>query len=191
MMCQTGNPLIMCLLGWGYANRSYFDKSVMSFSDCNKNLSTILIFFCENFVKTVMKQQIIRLPHLILDRQRMELICLCAYYGALMAIRVGYDEIVGPMLKHARSVLSCIRLIYIKCSLSVSPSLFSLNVIFIFIYFDLECFSSPEPKVSFSDHNLSIVHCYCPCKLFTFSSCPEPLGQFQPNSTQSNYPLLG
>ena len=121
----------------------------------------------------------------------MELICLCAYYGALMAVRVGYDDIVGPMLKHARSVLSCIRLIYIKCSLSVSPSLFSLNVIFIFIYFDLECFSSPEPKVSFSDHNLSIVHCYCPCKLFTFSSCPEPLGQFQPNSAQSNYPLLG
>ena len=51
-------------------------------------------------------------------------------------------------------------------------------------------FSSPELKaqVSFSDHLLSVV-CLsvCPsvrpsvCKIFTFSSSPEPLDQFQPN----------
>ena len=44
--------------------------------------------------------------------------------------------------------------------------------------------SSPEPKaqVSLSDHNLSFVRCRrCCCKLFTFSSSPESLGQFQPN----------
>ena len=58
-------------------------------------------------------------------------------------------------------------------------------------------FSSPEPKtrVSFPDHNLSIVHCpssrdrhslHSHCfKLFTFSSSPEPLGQFQPNFAQN------
>ena len=49
--------------------------------------------------------------------------------------------------------------------------------------------SSPEPKaqVSFSDHNLSVVRRRCRhrrsshryrCKLFTFSSSPEQLGQF-------------
>ena len=48
-------------------------------------------------------------------------------------------------------------------------------------------FSSPELKVqvSFSDQNLSVVHCCCR-KLFTFSSSsPEPPGQFQPDLTQS------
>ena len=48
--------------------------------------------------------------------------------------------------------------------------------------------SSPELKaqVSFSDQNLSVV-CRHRCrKLFTFSSSsPEPLGQFQPNLSQS------
>ena len=51
-------------------------------------------------------------------------------------------------------------------------------------------YSSPELKaqVSFSDHMSSVV---CPsvrlsvCKLFTFLSSPEPLGQFQPNLVQS------
>ena len=55
-------------------------------------------------------------------------------------------------------------------------------------------FSSPEPKsqVSFSDHNLSVVRRRCRysrrrCrKLFTFSSSPERLGQFQPNLAQSS-----
>ena len=49
--------------------------------------------------------------------------------------------------------------------------------------------SSPEPKakVSFSDQNLSVVRRCCRRrrKLFTFSSSPEPLGQFQPNLAQS------
>ena len=54
--------------------------------------------------------------------------------------------------------------------------------------------SSPELKaqVSFSDCLSSVIHLYvrmsaCPhvCKLFTFSSSPEPLGQFQPNFAQS------
>ena len=47
--------------------------------------------------------------------------------------------------------------------------------------------SSPELKaqVSFSDHNLSVVHHHCcrPCKLFNFFS--RTLGQFQPNLAQS------
>ena len=48
----------------------------------------------------------------------------------------------------------------------------------------------PKTQVSFSDRNLSNVRrrrcCRCR-KLFTFSSSsPEPLGQFQPNLTQSN-----
>ena len=46
-------------------------------------------------------------------------------------------------------------------------------------------FSSPglKAQVSFSDH-LSV--CPSVCKLFTFSSsCPEPLGHFQPNLAQS------
>ncbi|XP_056009977.1 WD repeat-containing protein 17-like isoform X2 [Ostrea edulis] len=41
-----------------------------------------------------------------LDRQRMELMCLCAYVGALRAIRLGYDEIVRPLFKHARDIIS-------------------------------------------------------------------------------------
>ena len=52
-------------------------------------------------------------------------------------------------------------------------------------------FNSPEPikaQVSFSDQNLSVVRrrprCCCR-KLFTFSSSPKPLGQFQPNLAQS------
>ena len=65
-------------------------------------------------------------------------------------------------------------------------------VFWVFIFF---IFSSLELKalVSFSDHLsshclyvcLSVV-CLSVCKLFTFSSCfPEPLGQFQPNFSQS------
>ena len=38
-------------------------------------------------------------------------------------------------------------------------------------------------QLSFSDQNLSIVRCHC--WLFTFSSSPEPLSQFQPNLAQS------
>ena len=56
----------------------------------------------------------------------------------------------------------------------------------------LPLFSSPEPKaqVSYSDQNLSVVRRRCRpnrccCKLFTFSSSPEPLGHFLPNSAQS------
>lgn len=41
----------------------------------------------------------------IIDRYRMELLCLCAYFGSLMAVRLGYDEIVGPLLRHARYVV--------------------------------------------------------------------------------------
>ena len=62
-------------------------------------------------------------------------------------------------------------------------------------------FSSPEPKaqVRFSDQNLSVVRrcrqhwrwrCHCR-KLFTFSSSPEPLGQFEPNLAQSILVLNG
>ena len=49
-------------------------------------------------------------------------------------------------------------------------------------------FSSPEPKaqVNFFDQNVSVVRRHRCRKLFTFSSSsPEPLGQFQPNLTQS------
>lgn len=35
----------------------------------------------------------------IIDRYRMELLCLCAYFGSLMAVRLGYDEIVGATVK--------------------------------------------------------------------------------------------
>ena len=36
----------------------------------------------------------------------------------------------------------------------------------------------PKAQVRVSDHNLSVVRCRCHrCKLFTFSSSPEPLGQ--------------
>ena len=57
------------------------------------------------------------------------------------------------------------------------------------IYFTIETrffISSPELKaqVSFSDQNLSVVR-RCRRKLFTFSSSPEPLGQFQPNLAQN------
>ena len=56
----------------------------------------------------------------------------------------------------------------------------------------MQCFfSSSEPKaqVSSSDQNLYVVRrrsrrCrfrLCCCKIFTFSSSPEPLGQFQQN----------
>ena len=65
----------------------------------------------------------------------------------------------------------------------------------IFIYYNVFIFlwlylflllSLPEPKaqVTFSDQNLYILCRHC-CKLFTFSSSPEPLGQFQPNLAQS------
>ena len=53
--------------------------------------------------------------------------------------------------------------------------------------FTCKFFSSPEPKtqVSFSDQNLSVIHCRCH-KFFTYSSSsPEPLGQFQPKLAQS------
>ena len=59
-------------------------------------------------------------------------------------------------------------------------------------------FSSPEPKaqVSFSNQNFSVVRRRCRChrrrwrrsrchKLFTLSSSPEPLDQFQPKLAQS------
>ena len=47
-------------------------------------------------------------------------------------------------------------------------------------------FSSPEPKaqVNFSDQNLSVFRRRYR-KFFTFSSSPEPLGQFQSNLAQS------
>ena len=55
--------------------------------------------------------------------------------------------------------------------------------------FSLQLFSSPEPKaqLSFSNWNLSVVWRCSSChKLFTFSSSsPEPLGQFQPNLSQT------
>lgn len=41
-----------------------------------------------------------------LEQYRMELLCLCAYFGSLMAVRLGYDEIVGPLLRHARNIVS-------------------------------------------------------------------------------------
>ena len=55
-------------------------------------------------------------------------------------------------------------------------------------------FSSPESKaqVSFSDHNLSVVHhrWLRQSKLFTFSSSsPELLGQLQPN-IDKKHPLV-
>ena len=61
------------------------------------------------------------------------------------------------------------------------------------LHFTIYVLSSPELKaqVTFSDQNLSVVcryrrHCWRCRKLFTFSSSsPEPLGQFQPNLTQS------
>ena len=48
-------------------------------------------------------------------------------------------------------------------------------------------FISPElrAQVSFSGHNLSVVRCRCCHNLFTFSSSPEPLNQFQTNFAQS------
>ena len=55
-------------------------------------------------------------------------------------------------------------------------------------------FSSPEPKVRFSNH-LSVVRrrrCRCWRKLFTYSSSsPEPLVQFQPNMAQGILGLRG
>ena len=67
------------------------------------------------------------------------------------------------------------------------------NVLFYSLTTKLQgCFySSPEPEAqeSFSDQNLSLYRRYschhrCRCKLFTFSSSPEPLGQIQPNLVQ-------
>ena len=57
--------------------------------------------------------------------------------------------------------------------------------IFLWLYLFL-LFSLPEPKAqeSFSDQNLYILCRHCR-KLFTFSSFPEPLCQFQPNLAQS------
>ena len=54
------------------------------------------------------------------------------------------------------------------------------------------CQKPDEDQVSFSDHNLFVVHRRCCRKLFTFSSSsPEPLGQFQPNMAQSILGLRG
>ena len=64
--------------------------------------------------------------------------------------------------------------------------IFIYYIVFIFLWLYLFLlFSLPEPKaqVSFSHQNLYIVRRHC-CKLFTFSSSPEPLCQFQPNLAQ-------
>ena len=73
---------------------------------------------------------------------------------------------------------------YIKSKIVFSR----LYLLFVHVYV---CSPEQKAQVSFSDHNLFVVHRCCPhrscrCKLFTFSSSsPDSLGQFQPNLAQS------
>lgn len=62
----------------------------------------MFIFEMINVLNIKCKKWLIIYVLFIIDRYRMELLCFCVYFGLLMVVKLGYDEIVGLLLRYVR-----------------------------------------------------------------------------------------